>query len=72
MHLYAASLGLGSCLMDSVRIAFRASGSLRTSFGIARGERVLGALLVGYPEERTLNLIEGLSLELAWNPVRSR
>ena len=67
MLLYAHSLGLGTCLMDSAKIALRASPALRRRLGIPRGMRVRGAIVVGHPEERVLNLIEGLSLGFSWN-----
>jgi nitroreductase len=67
MSLFAATLGLGSCLMDSARIALLRSRSLRRRLGIPRGRRVLGALVLGHPKERPLNLIEGLGLDLGWN-----
>lgn len=67
MLLYAHSLGLGACLMDSAKIALRTSSALRRRLGIPRGMRVRGAIVVGHPEERLLNLIEGISLSCCWN-----
>jgi nitroreductase len=67
MVLYAHSLGLGACLMDSAKIALRTSRALRRRLGIRKGMRVYGAIVVGHPEERVLNLIEGMSLDYCWN-----
>jgi hypothetical protein len=67
MALYAHSLGLGACLMDSVRIALLQSRRLRRRIGMPRGHKALGALVLGYPEEKALNLIEGLGLGIGWN-----
>jgi nitroreductase len=67
MLLYAHSLGLGACLMDSAKIALRTSTALRRRLGIPKGMHVCGAIVVGHPEERVLNLIEGMSLSCCWN-----
>jgi nitroreductase/NAD-dependent dihydropyrimidine dehydrogenase PreA subunit len=67
MLLYAQALGLGACLMDSAKLALRTSRALRRRLGIPRGMRARGAMVLGRPEEKILNLVDGLSLTAGWN-----
>ncbi|MGA2976682.1 MAG: nitroreductase family protein [Spirochaetia bacterium] len=64
MMLYAESLGLGTCLMDSVKIGVNASAALRRLLGIQPGHAVVGALHVGYPTYPVRNIMPALSLRV--------
>jgi hypothetical protein len=58
--------------MDYAKIALRKSHALRRRLGIPKGMRVYGTIMVGHPEERALNLIEGMSLDYCWNSRAER
>jgi nitroreductase len=65
MVIYAESLGLATCLMDSVKIGVNAMGPLARRLGIPRGHAVVGAMHIGHPRYRVWNKTASLSL-----PVR--
>lgn len=67
MLLYAETLGLGSCLMDSMKIAINGSGKARELLCIPKGFKVLGVLSMGYPAERILNIPRGYAVKAGWN-----
>jgi nitroreductase len=67
MILYAECCGLGTCLMDSVKIAFSAHAGLRRLLGVPRGMTVVGALLLGYPRDKVLNKPDGQRMTIWWN-----
>lgn len=61
----AEALGVGSCLMDSIYLAFRTNRKLRRRFSI--DDDVLGALVLGYSDERIVNVPKGYELGVRYN-----
>jgi nitroreductase/NAD-dependent dihydropyrimidine dehydrogenase PreA subunit len=72
MILYAESLGLATCLMDSVKIGVNAVGALRRLLGIPRGHSVIGALHVGHPAHRVWNATPSISLPARFAGAQER
>jgi nitroreductase/NAD-dependent dihydropyrimidine dehydrogenase PreA subunit len=70
MILYAESLGLATCLMDSVKIGVNALGGLRKLLRIPRGHAVVGALHVGHPAYKVWNKAASVSLPVRCAPRR--
>lgn len=70
MTYYAHILGVGTTLMDSLKLALNRSTSMRDRVGIPRGDSVLGVLSLGYPRERFVNVPEGIRIRIDWNHVR--
>ncbi len=68
--LYCESIGLGTCLMDSIKIAVSAKKRLRRMLNLPKKLSILGGVLIGYPEEKIINKAEGMSMKYSWN-VRS-
>jgi nitroreductase len=65
MLYMAEALGLGTCLVDSVLLAFRTRRRLRKKFRIETD--TLAVLALGYSDERVLNIPRGYEVELRWN-----
>lgn len=71
MSYYAQILGVGTTLMDSLKLALNRSKRMRDQIGIPRSDSVLGVLSLGYPKERFVNVPEGIRIRIDWNHVRS-
>lgn len=67
MILYAETAGLGSTLMDSLKITLNKDRSLRQWLGIPAGQTVLGVLALGYPAEKIINIPKGYEIDIRWN-----
>lgn len=67
MILYSEVIGLGSCLLDSVKIGVNKNSSLKAFLGLKKGFKVLGAMAVGYPEERILNISPGHEVKTSFH-----
>lgn len=67
MHLTAESIGLGSTLMDSIKITVNSTRRLKKSLKIPTGERVLGVLAIGYSAEDSKNIARGYKVPHYWN-----
>lgn len=65
MMYYAESLGIGNCLMDSIKITFDTNRSLRKKFNIKKN--ILGVLSLGYSDENIVNIPRGYELNIQWN-----
>jgi len=65
MILTAESLGIGSCLMDSLKHTLNTGRKLRQKLRLSG--RVLGVLLLGYPAEKILNVPDGYAVDVRWN-----
>jgi nitroreductase/NAD-dependent dihydropyrimidine dehydrogenase PreA subunit len=65
--LYCESMGLATCLMDSVKIIMSAKKKLRKMLNIPNNLSILGAVLIGYPKEKLINTAEGMSMKYSWN-----
>ncbi|MBN1413144.1 MAG: nitroreductase family protein [Spirochaetales bacterium] len=65
MIYYAESLGVGSCLMDSLLYTLKTNGRLRKQLGIRKN--VLGVLTLGYSGERIVNIPRGYEIDVQWN-----
>jgi nitroreductase/NAD-dependent dihydropyrimidine dehydrogenase PreA subunit len=67
MILFCEASGLGSCLMDSLKIVLNNTRSLKNRLHIPRRFKILCVLAVGYPEEKILNLPEGPRMKTGFN-----
>jgi nitroreductase/NAD-dependent dihydropyrimidine dehydrogenase PreA subunit len=67
MIIFAHSLGIGSCLMDSVKIALNWNSRDRKKLRIPRKSRVLGVLALGYSNEKIVNIPRGYMPRVQWN-----
>jgi nitroreductase/NAD-dependent dihydropyrimidine dehydrogenase PreA subunit len=67
MILMAQILGLGSCLMDSLRLALNGSRRARKALAVPRRFKFLGVLSLGQPDEKILNVPEGVGMRIGWN-----
>ncbi len=65
MMYMAEVVRVGTCVMDSIYLAFRTDRALRKRFGIT--EDVLGAMILGYSAEEIVNVPRGYELDIAWN-----
>jgi len=65
MMYMAEVLGIGTCLMDSLKIAFQMSKGLRRNFKIR--DNVLGAMILGYSDENIINIPKGYEVKCTWN-----
>ena len=66
MIVLAEALGVGSCLMDSIKIVMNNNRKLRQVVSIDRGVKILGVLALGYSAERILNIPRGYELNIRW------
>jgi nitroreductase len=65
--LFCEAAGLGSCLMDSLKIAMNNKRAIKSRLNVPCRFRILSVLAVGYPEEKILN-IPGVSvMRTGWN-----
>ena len=69
MLLMAQCLGVGSTLMDALKLAINFSPTLKKRLGVPRGHRIFGVLALGYPDEKIINIPQGYSVPVAWNRV---
>ena len=67
MIIFAESLGVGSCLMDSVKIALNWNVRTRKKLRIPRKWSVLGVLALGYSNEKIVNIPRGYMPRVQWN-----
>lgn len=70
MSYYAHILGVGTTLMDSLKLALNRGRRIRHRIGLPRRNSVLGVLSLGYPKERFVNIPEGIKIRIDWNQVR--
>jgi nitroreductase/NAD-dependent dihydropyrimidine dehydrogenase PreA subunit len=61
----AESLGIGSCLMDSVCLALENSKKMKRYLKIENN--VLGVLILGYSNEKIQNIPKGYEVPIIWN-----
>jgi nitroreductase/NAD-dependent dihydropyrimidine dehydrogenase PreA subunit len=61
----AESLGIGSCLMDSVCLALNNSKKIKRYLKI--NNNVLGVLILGYSNENVQNIPKGYEVKIVWN-----
>ena len=62
----AQTKGVGSCLWANGPMVIDKSRQARLRLGIERGERIYGAVLLGYPAVRFRNKVEGRTLDVSW------
>lgn len=67
MSLYAQSTGLGCCFFGPAKVLLNRSRQARKLLKVNKKERILGALLLGYPAVRFCNKVEGKYLPIQWN-----
>lgn len=67
MAVCAESLGVGSCLMDSVKHSINQCKKLKRELGIPKGWKVLGVLAAGYSGEHVVNIPRGYEVPVSWN-----
>ena len=66
MIIFAESIGIGSCLMDSVKIVMNLNRKLRKEISVEGGKKVLGVLALGYSAEKIVNIPRGYELNIRW------
>jgi len=71
MMIYSEALGIGSCLMDSLKLSLNANKNIRKKLGIKKHEKVLSVLSVGYSNENIINQPQGYEIETHWNGSNS-
>ena len=64
--LRAQTEGIGGCLWGVGKIALNRSRAARRHLGLQRDERILGVLLLGYPDVRFRNKVEGKRMPIRW------
>lgn len=69
MMYYAQLRGVGACLWDNAPIFLDKDRPVRQRLGIAKHERIYGALYLGYPGIRFSNKVSGKALPIQWNGV---
>ena len=67
MTYYAQILGVGTTLMNSLKLVLNRSKRIRREIGIPKGDSVLGVLSLGYARERFVNVPEGIKIHIGWN-----
>jgi Fe-S-cluster-containing hydrogenase component 2 len=67
MIIFSESLGAGSCLLDSVKIALNWNSRIRERLKIPRKWSVLGVLALGYSAEKIVNIPRGYMPRVQWN-----
>jgi len=67
MIYYAQAKGLGSCLWGNGPIFISRNRTARTLLGLQKRERIFGSLLIGVPDVKFRNRVEGRSLKIQWN-----
>lgn len=67
MIIYAQTLGIGTCLMDSLKLTLNSDGQLKRRLRIPHGTKVLGVLTVGYARENIINKPVGYKPNISWN-----
>lgn len=67
MVFYSEAIGLGSCLMDSLKLALNSRKALKKALKIPKGHKVLGVLSLGYPDEKIVNIPRGGKIKIGWN-----
>jgi hypothetical protein len=61
--------GIGSCLMDFLRRTLNGDRSLRKILGIGKQVKVLAVLLLGYSDEKVINIPQGYKIPIHRNQV---
>jgi nitroreductase/NAD-dependent dihydropyrimidine dehydrogenase PreA subunit len=67
MIFMAEALGVGTCLMDSIKLALNGRPALKRRLGLPRGHKVFGVLALGYSAEKIVNIPQGYSVPVIWN-----
>ncbi len=69
MSLTAHSLGIGSTLMDSLKMSVNMNRKLRRELGFLSSDRVLGVLALGYSAEKIMNIPQGYDIPFFMNKI---
>ena len=67
MIIYAEALGIGTCLMDSLKLSINTSKPIKKLLGISQKSKILGVLSVGYSNENIINKPQGYEINIHWN-----
>ena len=67
MIIFAEALGIGSCLMDSLKLSIDETWAIKNAIGIPKNAKVLGVLAVGYSNECIINIPQGYEIDISWN-----
>ena len=68
MMFYAQVQGIASCLWGNGPIFMDRSPKARKLLGLARRDRIFGALFLGYPAMHFRNKVEGRTMPIQWLP----
>ena len=66
MIFYAQAKGIGSCPWGNGPLILGRDNAARERLSLQRHERILGALLLGYPAVKFANKVEGKTLRIQW------
>lgn len=67
MTIYAQAMGIGTCLMDSLKMSINRSRHIKKEIGIPQNSKVLGVLAAGYSNENFINIPQGYAINIYWN-----
>ena len=67
MHLFSEILGVGSCLMDSLKHSINMDNEIRKKLKIPENKKVLGVIIFGYSDEKMMNIPKGYKVPVHWN-----
>jgi nitroreductase/ferredoxin len=67
MILYAQLKGIGACLYGPGRLFLDRNRVARTLLGLHKHEHIFGTVLLGYPDVRFANKVQGKALPIQWN-----
>jgi NAD-dependent dihydropyrimidine dehydrogenase PreA subunit/nitroreductase len=65
---YAQAKGLGSCLWGNAQLVLDRNRAARRWLGLAKDERIFGALALGHAAVRFANKVAGKVLDMQWRP----
>jgi nitroreductase/NAD-dependent dihydropyrimidine dehydrogenase PreA subunit len=66
MIIFAESIGIGTCLMDSIKIVMNLNKKIRKEISVEGGKKVLGVLALGHSAEKIVNIPRGYELNILW------
>jgi nitroreductase len=64
---YAQARGLGCGLCGNGQLFFDKNRTVRKRLGLHKRENILGTLMIGYPEVRFANAVNGKAVPIQWN-----
>jgi nitroreductase/NAD-dependent dihydropyrimidine dehydrogenase PreA subunit len=69
MIIMSEALGVGSTLMDSLKMTIHQNKKVRHLLNIPEGFKVFGVLAIGYSNENIINIPQGYKIPVSWNKI---